>query len=696
MIPFGPHLDGYHDVADQFIHAQRLRAQRQLAALGDRKARIRTRAAFEAYRKEVRDHYLQGIGGLPVPDGAPRPPLRPRITGVLDRGAFRIEKLLYESLPGVHVTALVYVPRVVPAPGPAVLFVCGHHETAKQAPEYQAICVDLVMNGFVVLAMDPPGQGERKIYWDPSSRRSRIGGSTTEHTHAGIPILLQGASPSRFFTWDAIRAMDYLTTRREVDPRRIGITGNSGGGTQTVLMMLAEPRLAAAVPCTFVMTLESYQATGQPQDAEQLIPGAMLHGPDHDDYLTMLAPRPVLVGAAAYDFFPIEGTLEAVERARRVYRLYGAEDRVQVAVAPTRHEYGSVLRQAAVNWFRRHLAGLPPDFETGRPDPLALESLNVTRSGQVVADFPETRTLFHLGRDMAAEARPTPPRDAAALRKVAAQALAIEDRRRDTPIHARIITDTTVDEAGGRCRVEKIFYFSEPEICSAGVMIHPPAAARGTILLLLENGTASMAGERERVVGLLRSGRRVFVFDPRGVGALEQRPWSGGFPHDREYRLGCDAMMMGHSTLGLRVWDVLRARDYLRTRDDVRGGPLEIYGVDSGAVWAWLAAALEPDFTAVTVDRLLAAYRLLPAAAGYDSRRWNFRTMAYGLLRHFDLPDLLPALAPRAIRVITALNAEGQPLPRGEYGSQYVAEQTARGGLPAGWGVAEGPEPATR
>jgi dienelactone hydrolase len=659
MITFGPHLDGYHDVSDQMIHHLRARAEGLFRRREAVKERLTTVAAFEDYRFQVRQRYLDAIGGLPVADGEPRPPLHAEIRGTLDRGAYTIEKLLYQSLPDFYVTALLYVPKDQKGPAPAVLFVCGHDERAKAAPRYQAVCLDLVENGFVVLAMDPPGQGERYQYWDPETGRRIVGGCTAEHTYAGLPVMLQGASISRWFTWDAIRAVDYLCSRPEVDPARIGVTGNSGGGTQTSFLMLAEPRLAAAVPCTFVMTLESYHATGQAQDSEQLIAGCFVHGPDHDDYLTAMAPKPVLVGAAAYDYFPIEGALEAVARAKRIYSLYGAEDQVEIAIAPTRHEYSPFLREAAVNWFRRHLAALPPDFHTNDPETLPDEELRVTPSGQVLDAFPESRTLFHLARNLLQERRQNPPAEPEALRGEVVRALGIEALSRDAPIFPRVIHESIVDGYP----VEKVFFFSEPSICVAGVMIHPRAArcSGETVVLLLENGTASIPAERTRIESLLRAGDRVFVFDPRGIGAVEARPFSGRPPHDREWRLGCDAMMMGTSTLGLRVYDVLRALDYLKDcRQDA--GPVRLQGVDSGAAWAWYAAAIEPDFAGLTVENMLWSYEDLAGTRFYAGYLYSLKNLAYGLFGRFDLPDLLPLLAPRPVRILSARDGLGERL----------------------------------
>jgi hypothetical protein len=398
MLAFGSHVNGYYDVADQMIHDIRRRAEACLRAQAEAKARIRTVAEFEAHRVRVRQAFLSAIGGLP----AERSPLHAEVTGRIDRGAYTIEKIIYQSLPEFFVTSLLYLPKEREARAPAVLFVCGHAETGKAYPQYQAVCADLAANGFVVLAMDPPGQGERYQYWDPETEKRLVGGCTTEHTYAGLSFVLQGASLARQFVWDAIRGVDLLAERVDVDPLRIAVTGNSGGGTQTSFLMVAEPRLAAAAPCTFIMTLESYLKTGQSQDSEQIVRGAFVHGPDHDDYLTCMAPKPVLVGAVAYDFFPIEGALEAVERARLIYSLYGAEDKLAMSVAPSRHEYAPPLREATVNWFRRHLQGRSPDFRTSDPVVLPEAELCCTAEGQVLSWRPQSKTVFDLARSLRA------------------------------------------------------------------------------------------------------------------------------------------------------------------------------------------------------------------------------------------------------------------------------------------------------
>ena len=679
MITFASHLDGYYDTADQFVADLRRRAGTCFRRQEREKAALTTIAAFEAHRDQMRERFLDAIGSLPEE----RTPLHAECTGRIERPGFTIEKILYQSQPEFHVTAALYVPEGLTAPAPAVLFVCGHSDAGKAYPVYQAVCVDLARNGFVVLAMDPPGQGERWQYWDPAMRRRLIGPCTAEHTHAGQQFTLAGASLARHFVWDAMRAIDYLGARPEVDAARIAVTGNSGGGTQTSFLMVCEPRLAAAAPCTFVMNLESYLHTGQPQDSEQIVRGAIAGGPDHDDYLTAMAPKPVLIGAAAYDFFPIEGTTESVRRARRIWGLYGAEDRLEMAVAPTTHCYSPYLRQAAVNFFRRHLRGVAPDFATDSAATLPEADLNVTPAGQVLEAFPAGRTVFDLNRErLAARCEAAPALSVSERRRRLAAVLGVP-KGRDAPIYPRVIHESVVEGYP----VEKVFFHSAPGITVAGIVLHPGNAqpAVQTDLVLLEGGTAEIPAQRARLERLLSGGHRLFVFDPRGIGAVESRPVNPhGHPHGSDFRLACDAMMLGTSTLGLRAFDVLRGYDYLRGRPDVGTGPLGLVGVGEMALVAYFAAALEEGFTELTFAEMLVSYRDLVETRFYDGRRYDMEFMAWGLLPGCDLPDLAPCLAPRPTRFESPRDANDEPLTAEDFAARFLGP-AGRAGAPAGW-----------
>lgn len=675
-------MDGQWDVSSQMIDDLRRRADAHFRRQEQEKAALKSVRLFEAHRRRVRRNFLDGMGGLP----SKRTPLRTRVTGRIERERFVVEKLIYESLPNFPVTAACYVPKGLTKRTSAVVFVCGHWDAGKQQESYQSVCIDLANNGFIVLAVDPVGQGERSQYFEHGTRM--VGSACLEHTHAGLQFMVQGASIGRHFVWDVMRGIDYLETRPDVDTKRIGITGNSGGGTQTSLLLMSEPRIAAAVPCTFIMTLESYLKTGQAQDAEQILRNCVPGGPDHDDFITAIAPKPVLVGAVAYDFFPIEGTLEAVRRAKRIYSLYGKTDNVGLVVDNATHGYRPKLREACVNWFKMHFRGEKPDFRTGKIDLIPERELWATKSGQVAVDFPKAKTVFDLSRERLAAIRHS-PFTILQLRRTISRVLGVDQAgsRRDR-IHPRIVSEAVVDGY----RTEKIYFFSAPDIVVTGVLVHPrgadPKKRLPATMLLLERGTSDVPSKRTRIESLAREGHRVFVFDVRGIGAVKVR--SVG-PHDEselqmfntEYKLGCDAMMLGLSTLGLRVFDVLRGYDYLRTRSDI--STVGVHGIGSGALFAYFAAALEGGVASVTAEDMLYSYRNLVETRYYSQPTYGLKTMAWGILRHFDLVDLLPCLRGRLVRLITLRNSYGEPVRTSEFRKSFLAVAKSKGYFHGGW-----------
>jgi pimeloyl-ACP methyl ester carboxylesterase len=211
-------------------------------------------------------------------------------------------------------------------------------------------------------------------------------------------------------------------------------------------------------------------------------------------------------------------------------------------------------------------------------------------------------------------------------------------------------------------------------------MIHPQGAAAQTDIVLFEQGTSEMPAQSARLHRLLAANHRLLVFDVRGVGAVKTRTVNADQPpHDTEFKLGCDAMMLKGSTLGMRVFDLLRAVDYLRSRDDVER--IGLVGVDSGAIFAYLAAALEPEIAELTCENLLFSYRDLVFTRFYDHQRYNLKTLAWGLLPQFDLVDLLPCLAPRPCTFHALRNAQGE-IQAGEALLEVAAKQSY---LPPNW-----------
>ena len=311
------------DVGPQLRDHVYRRSEAAFAAGDQARDTIDTPEKLRQHQQRIRDRFTASLGGLPAMDT----PLNAKVVGTLDEPGLRIEKIIFQSRPDTYVTANLYLPGSTKSsakPSPAVLFLCGHAEPAKQYDEYQIVCRILAQAGLIVMVQDPIGQGERVSYHDPATKVQTVRWGTAEHDYAGVPALLLGQTIGRYFLHDAMRGIDYLISRPEVDPSRIGVTGNSGGGTQTSMMMLGDPRIAAAAPATFIMDRRSYMWCGQAQDSEQIWPGFTADGFDHEDILLAMAPKPVCVLAVTSDFFPIEGTRRTVARRDEPGKCSGA------------------------------------------------------------------------------------------------------------------------------------------------------------------------------------------------------------------------------------------------------------------------------------------------------------------------------------------------------------------------------------
>lgn len=640
MKAFGLYLDGCEYVHIQLWDHLRAKTFAALDHLAREKAAMTAPEQVRQRAQKVRTTFLDAIGGLPASDT----PLNARTVGAIPRDAYTIEKVIFESQPSVYVTALAYIPKHLNAPAPGILFVCGHAREAKGYPEYQRVCHDLALNRFVVLAMDSTGQGERVTHLNPDTGGMTVGWGTTEHSYQGFQCILTGSSIARYFLFDALRGIDYLQSRPEVDPARIGVTGNSGGGTQTTLVcMSGNERIKAAVPCTFVTSREHYFMAGQPQDAEQLCFGMTKNGINFDDCFWPFAPRPLLIGAVDSDFFNPEGTALTYERLKSLYRLLDAENKVEWVLAPGGHRYSKELREAAVNWFRKHLLNAKPVF-VSKPDDeietLPDSALWCTSKGHVLTDFPQGRTPYHLNLELLPKRRKLA--DVEALRDAVIDTLAIRERLESpAEMFPRVLRVQKMEGAEAR----SIFFISEPGIMTTGCLVQPDnVEPTGVILFLAKGGTNEMDQFQEPIRNVLAEGRAVFVYDVRGTGAVAAHPVnprSDVFPetyYNTEGWFSFQAYCLGESLLGMRVFDVLRAAHYLRTLAGYKQIGLHAQGLEP-ALWGYLAAALDNSITPVRIEGLIESYEAIVRTSLYRTDLIS-SIMVHGILQHFDLPDL--------------------------------------------------------
>ncbi len=299
-----------------------------------------TLAEWEQRRSELRRKILNAWGGFP----AQPCPLEPRVLGTLQRDGYRVEKVVFQTRPGIRMTANAYVPE---ASGkvPAVLVVHGHWRGAKQDPVVQSRCLGLTKLGFFVLAVDAFGSGERGL----DKALGEYHGEMVAATLLPVGLPLSGLQ-----VYENQRAVDYLLTRPEVDGSRLGITGASGGGNQTMYAGAWDDRFGAVVP---VCSVGNYQAyLGAACCMCEVVPGA-LQFTEEGNVLGLTAPRGLMVVNATRDAvqFSVAEARKSLAWAKPIFELYGRPDHLKHATFESPHDYNQAMREAMYGWMTRHL-----------------------------------------------------------------------------------------------------------------------------------------------------------------------------------------------------------------------------------------------------------------------------------------------------------------------------------------------------
>jgi cephalosporin-C deacetylase-like acetyl esterase len=583
------------------------------------------------------------IGGWPD-----KTPLRPRITGVLNRDGYRVEKLVFESRPGFRVTANLYMPAGS-GPFPALLGVAGHSETGKADPVYQHVWVSLVRRGIVVLAYDPPGQGERLDYLNPSSHSSMVGVGTPEHTAEGTQCLLANSSFAAYEIWDGIRAVDYLLTRKEVDGRRIGVAGNSGGGTQAAYLMALEPRLSVGIISCWMTTGERLWKSPGPQDAEQNFPGFIAAGWDLGDFLIAAAPRPVLITAAIRDFFPIAGARAVAVEQRRIYRVFGRPENAGYFEFDDTHGWSQPRREAAYRWLERHF-GLPTTSPAEKPvNPEPATALAVTPTGQLGDSF-GGETVRSLNRrrseELSSRRKALRIHELEELRALIARSIEFDAARRAPSLRS------VANIQGQVWHGEKVLIESEPGTELPALLLLPNTGApQGISLIVHENGKNAAL---PAAMSALRSGHAALCLDVRGTGQLAAKRSSSD--SISEYQLAWKALLLGRTLVGMQTLDIIQAVAAIKKHAGFENLPVELHAMGKTGVAAQLAGALSPRFSSVSVEGSIGSWLEFAMAQRHVDL---FSLVVPGVLDDFDIPDLLRLYRPGVLRVMRPVHPDG-------------------------------------
>jgi dienelactone hydrolase len=559
-------------------------AQGQLRARAKEVAAIHDTASAQARQKQVRERILSLIGGLPEYRG----PLNARVTKTTRADGFIIDHVLFESLPQYYVTANLYRPDSG-GRHPAILMSMGHWDSGKAAG--QLLSSNLARKGFVVLAYDPVGQGERQQAYEKRIGRSLIGGPTEQHFSNGAAAILVGQSVARYFIYDGMRAIDYLVSRPEVDPERIGATGCSGGGTQTTYIAALDPRVkVAAVACY----MNSFQTLfgGSIGDSEQSVPGFLAAGLDQSDYVELFAPKPWLITSTEEDFFTPAGAKQVVDEAQGWYKLFDASDRVKWVVGPGEHGTPLVVREAIYDWMIRWLAS---GRGSAREESITLlpdQQLWVTPNGQV-----EGRELFEIIRD-------TP-------------------RAKGTREELQRFASDLVSH-------------NPPIVRSVSLLPAAPAADKRPAVVLVQDTLVAGTDAAK----LLAAGHVVALVALSGMNPDPDRPRSGNWMNNTR------AWLVGRNLPATHAAEINAAVAELAQRSDVDASRITARASGVAGVALLLAAAVNPQIASVSLDR---TPHSLAAALDAPIHSNLHDAVIPGFALKWDLADLREVLRPRSV-----------------------------------------------
>ncbi len=607
---------------------------------------LRTRDEALAYCAETREKIARIFGPWPE-----RTPLNMRVTGELDRGAYLVRKLLFDSRPGFTVSANLYLPLGHDGPRPVVLSPCGHSWLAKAGERYQEYAQALARTGYMTLIFDPVGQAERLQF--PDGKGESLFGpgptypSTKEHNAMNRQMALAGDWVGRWFVWDGIRALDVLLEQENVDPDRVGITGVSGGGNMTCYAVACDPRITMSAPCCWVSSWHHNGINEEPLDAEQCPPGVLKAGLEQSDFLLARAPNPLLLLTEEQDFFDQRGSLEAFERIRHVYRLLGAEDSAAYYVGPGPHGYWQDARRAMCAFFNRH-AGVEapspePDLKTEEP-----AALQCSPTGQV-SDLPGVKCVPELAAARFREL--TENRGAPAGAELVGRVSRLLNLpRRSGPPDYRILRPWN-NRGYARPHANQFVLDTEPLHGAQAVVTKiedewrtaRPLRGDGPALLYLPHLSSDQElREDVRIREIALSNPAFFACDYRGIGESRPdtcRPDSFFHSYGSDYHYACYATMLGESSVAWRVHDILCTLDWMASFGYDR---VHLAAMGWGTIPGALAALLDDRVRQIT---LIDAPESFTAMAEATMREWPFSVMPPGAMEYFDLPDVYRELA---------------------------------------------------
>ncbi len=651
-------------------------------------AQLKTKNDWIQRQQKVKEKLMRIVGPFPE-----KTSLNPVVTGIIKKEGYRIEKIVYESFPGFYVTGSLFIPAKLKGKAPVVLNVIGHEQISYKEELDQVIILNLVKKGIVVFTIDPIGQGEHVQYFEPEINFSSIGYSVIEHCYFGNQCFLSGFSPAKYFIWDGIRAIDYLLTRKEVDPARIGVTGFSGGGTVTAYLGAFDDRVKVTIPSSWSIAARRQVETKGAQDAEATLPHSVADGITFEDLIEVRAPKPTMMTFVSRDeYLCLQGAREAYAEAKKAYEILGKPDDVQLVEDDSKHWLTPKIRLAMYAFFMKHF-NLPGDPSESNVQLLTAEELTVTQTGQISTSL-GGEMVFDVNEK---ETLPLIQKLQESRKQIGRHLATVVDKAKQVSGYVTPALNAKEPFINGRYQregytVTKYAIEGEGKYVIPFLLFEPgdQTVKHPGIIYLHPKGKIADAKPGGEIEKLVKKGYVVAAPDVLGIGETENTAARG-------LASGYMGVLISRSVVGIQAGDIVRIVNYLKKNGQTDPDRIGAIGFDEMCLPLIHAAAFEPSIRNVTLVGPLVSYRSVvmnrkymigltdndrggvghPYEVGFD---WGIA----GVLTAYDLPDLIGCIAPRKVVIAnprdqmlkpasTELIIEDMEFPRSAYSFRNAA-----------------------
>jgi len=586
--------------------------------------------AMLKYCKEVRQRYQNILGDFPE-----KSPLNAQITGVLNADGFRLEKVVFQSMPGRYVTANLYLPERGKK-FPVTVSLCGHGLYGKKPGATPAL---LARNGIATLVVDPIGQGER---WQFITEKGEYltRGATTEHTLLNAGCNVVGTSLAALQCWDNHRAIDYLVTRKDIDADKIGVWGSSGGGTETAYLIGMDSRIKVAAICSYFSERERTLELQGPSDGCQHIPNEGLSHIELSDFPLMMAPNPVLILSGKYDFVDLWGAIQGMEQLEKSYKVLGVSERMKQLIVETGHGLGKEKRNELVAWFKHWLNWDDSPLINNEENPFSLEQSYCTPTGQVSTSYKDAISIpeanLRHAQQLSSERKHFMGQESEKVQKAISTLLQLPDISKNELIVNR--THTYVQRGYTQYHYELIREGLIPIPCI--LVIPDKATSQSQVDIVLDDmGKDHFLKSQDNIQEYINNGNVLLAVDLRGFGETEDpEQYNDAKYWNREYRTAMTSLHIGKPLVGQRVADLLTLIDFISTEKQTQNRTINLRAMGLYGPVAVHATVLDRRIEQTTIRKSIKSYQEFLIS---PLQRDMFSNMIYGVLRYYDLPDLV-------------------------------------------------------